>query len=51
MFIGVGYCCCFSLHETEKPELRITLWGNPVFYIGGERMELWNGAGDPKEPR
>ncbi|OPJ83133.1 hypothetical protein AV530_010542 [Patagioenas fasciata monilis] len=39
-----------SLHETEKPELRIALWGNLVFYTGGERMKEWNGAGDPKEP-
>lgn len=39
-----------SLHETEKPELRVALWGNLVFYTGGERMKEWNGAGDPKEP-
>ena len=39
-----------SLHETVKPELRMTLWGNLVFYTGGERMKKWNGAGDPKEP-
>lgn len=38
-----------SLHDTEKPELRITLWGNLVFYTGGERMKEWNDAGDHKE--
>lgn len=39
-----------SLHDTEKPELRITLWGNLGFYTGGERMKEWNDAGDHKEP-
>lgn len=28
-----------SLHETEKLELKITLWENLVFYTGGERMK------------
>lgn len=37
-----------SLHDTEKPELRIT-WGNLVFYTGGKRMKEWNDAGDHKE--
>lgn len=46
----VAAAALVSLHETEKPELRMTLWGNLVFYTGGERMKEWNGAGDPKEP-
>lgn len=39
-----------SLHDTQKPELRITLWGNLVFYTGGERVKEWNDAGNHKEP-
>lgn len=38
-----------SLHDAEKPELRITLWGNLVFYTGGERVKEWNDTGDHRE--